>query len=78
MGADGVTARSGGATVERHAEHPGRGGRRPGAGRPLPPERSVRSTMSLPASYWGALIRVGNGNTSAAVRQLIEDAGIVL
>lgn len=54
-----------------------RGGSRPGAGRPRLYERLVRVTISLPASYWGALTRLGDGNVSEAVRQLIDDAGLV-
>lgn len=53
-----------------------RGGTRAGAGRPKVYDRLVRVTISLPASYWGALTRLGDGNVSDAVRQLIEDAGL--
>jgi len=56
-----------------------RGGRRDGAGRPRLHEAGVeRVVVYLPPSYVGALVRVGGGNISQAIRQLIEDAGIVL
>lgn len=53
-----------------------RGGARPGAGRPKQFDQLVRVAISLPASYWGVLTRLGNGNVSEAVRQLLADAGL--
>jgi len=54
---------------------PQRGGRRPGAGRPLSyGEPLLRKTVSLPQSYVEQLERYGNGNLSDGIRQLVENA----
>ena len=52
---------------------PGRGGRRPGAGRPRTySEPLVRRTVTLPASYVAQLEAQGGGNPSEGIRVLVE------
>jgi hypothetical protein len=53
----------------------GRGGRRPGAGRP-PAYREplLRKTVTLPASYVEQLTVLGYGNLSDGIRLLVETA----
>ena len=53
----------------------GRGGRRPGAGRP-PAYREplLRKTVTLPASYVEQLTVLGFGNLSDGIRLLVETA----
>lgn len=53
----------------------GRGGRRPGAGRP-PAYREplLRKTVTLPASYVEQLTKMGYGNLSDGIRILAENA----
>jgi hypothetical protein len=53
----------------------GRGGRRPGAGRPqLYAEPLVQVTVKLPASYVAQLQAAGGGNVSEGIRWLVEHA----
>jgi len=52
-----------------------RGGRRPGAGRPLSyREPLVRKTVTLPVSYVEQLAALGAGNLSDGIRLLAETA----
>ncbi len=54
------------------------GGQRPGAGRPrLHPAGLVRVTVYLLPEQLSALVRLGDGDVSAAVRQVLDDSGIV-
>lgn len=62
---------------------PNSGGARPGAGRPRPepgasddPLRPV--VVYLTKSQIGAMVRIGAGNVSSAVRQVIDESGYVL
>jgi hypothetical protein len=53
----------------------GRGGRRPGAGRPPSySEPLLRKTVTLPASYVEQLTVLGHGNLSDGIRFLLECA----
>jgi hypothetical protein len=53
----------------------GRGGRRPGAGRPPAYRESlVRKTVTLPVSYVEQLMVLGHGNLSDGIRLLVETA----
>ena len=59
------------------------GGAREGAGRPRVSDEPMEDvTVYLPASYVEDLRRLGDGNVSAAVRQLVEtwraQAGVLL
>jgi hypothetical protein len=52
-----------------------RGGRRPGAGRPLAyREPLLRKTVTLPTSYVEQLVVLGAGNLSDGIRLLVENA----
>lgn len=54
---------------------PGRGGRRPGAGRrPAYTEPLLRKTVALPRSYVAQLEAFGAGNLSEGIRLLVEFA----
>lgn len=56
-------------------ERPGRGGRRPGAGRrPSYREPLLRKTVALPRSYVAQLESFGAGNLSEGIRLLVEFA----
>ncbi len=69
---------------KRHGgARPNSGGARPGAGRPRPePDASDaalrRVVVYLTGAQLGALVRLGAGNVSSAVRQVIDESGIVL
>jgi hypothetical protein len=59
------------------------GGARPGAGRPRPEPDATddalrRIVVYLTGAQLGALTRLGAGNVSSAVRQVIDESGIVL
>jgi hypothetical protein len=72
------------ATPKQHGgARPNSGGARPGAGRKRPEPGATddtlhRVTITLTGAQLGALARLGAGNISSAVRQVIDDAGIVL
>ena len=69
---------------KRHGgARPNSGGARAGAGRPRPEPDATddplcRVVVYLTGAQLGALTRIGAGNVSSAVRQVIDDAGIVL
>lgn len=55
-----------------------RGGRREGAGRPRVYEGGlIRTVVYLTPEQVGAMVRIGDGNISAAVRQVIDESGYV-
>ncbi len=59
------------------------GGARPGAGRPRREPDATddplrRVVVYLTGTQLGALTHIGNGNVSSAVRQVIDESGIVL
>jgi hypothetical protein len=59
--------------MDAHPEHAGRGGARPGAGRPrLGDARLIRRSVTLDAKHWQWLD--AQGNASAALRELVERA----
>ncbi len=62
---------------------PHSGGARPGAGRPRPEPDATDDALRpvvvyLTGTQLGALTRIGAGNVSSAVRQVINESGIVL
>jgi hypothetical protein len=61
--------------MQEGAHRGGRGGRRPGAGRP-PAYREplIRKTVTLPVSYAERLTTFGAGNLSDGIRLLAETA----
>lgn len=55
-----------------------RGGPRPNSGRKrLYASPVLRYTVRLPAEYVAALTAYGEGNMSAGVRRLVEEAGLL-
>lgn len=59
------------------------GGARPGAGRPRSEPDATDDPLQpvvvyLTGAQLGALTRIGAGNVSSAVRQLIDESGIVM
>ena len=62
-------------SMQEGAHRGGRGGRRPGAGRP-PADREplLRKTVTLPVSYAEQLTTFGAGNLSDGIRLLAETA----
>ena len=69
---------------KRHGgARPNSGGARSGAGRPRPEPEATEDalfpvTIYLTGAQLGALFRFGNGNVSSAVRQVIDESGIVM
>ncbi len=69
---------------KRHGgARPNSGGARPGAGRPRTEPDAGDDTLRrvvvyLTGAQVGALSRLGNGNVSSAVRQVIDESGIVI
>jgi hypothetical protein len=50
----------------------GRGGPRPGAGRPVSPAPLLRVSLRLAAAHIARLKALGGGNVSAGVRRLLD------
>jgi hypothetical protein len=53
------------------SESKGRGGKRPGAGRPKSPAPLLRVSLRLSASHIARLKDLGEGNVSEGVRRLL-------
>lgn len=67
----------------RGGSRPNSGGARPGAGRPrqdayADDDPLQRVTVYLTARQIGAMVRIGGGSLSSAIRQVIEESGYVL
>ncbi len=69
---------------KRHGgARPNSGGARPGAGRPRTEPDATDATLHrvvvyLTGAQLGALTRIGAGSISSAVRQVIDESGIVI
>ena len=51
----------------------GRGGKRPGAGRPCLPGRPlIAKTLRLPEKYWKLAGEIGEGNMTRGIRRALD------
>jgi hypothetical protein len=58
--------------VEAVPTRNGRGGKRPGAGRPVSPNPLQRVSLRLSAAHIARLKAIGGGNVSEGVRRLLD------